>query len=250
MHRIDLGDGIVTPGRWSRHPLILEAFDRIDFRGKTVLDIGCWDGLWSFEAEKRGAAEVYATDLTSQRTNAGQPTFLLAHEALRSNVKYHPSVSVFDIATLGVQDFDIVLFCGVYYHLRCPLRALACLRSVMRDGGLLVIEGDAIFGTTESIARFHYHDWHFGDPSNWWIPSIPCLRQWVESSFFDVVSEHHSPRELSSWQSIKELGRRMLRRQCLYVSRFAIVARAVRRKDANYLFPDDMLAAFDLNDYA
>ena len=34
--------------------------DLLDFRGKTVLDIGCWDGYWSFYAERRGAREVVA----------------------------------------------------------------------------------------------------------------------------------------------------------------------------------------------
>jgi len=48
-HSIDLG-GVVTKGVVGRWPLIERAFDQIDFRGKKVLDIGCWDGLWSFEA--------------------------------------------------------------------------------------------------------------------------------------------------------------------------------------------------------
>jgi tRNA (mo5U34)-methyltransferase len=51
-HSIDLGDGIVTPGMCGpANPHMVAAFNQIDFCGKTVLDIGCWDGLWSFEAE-------------------------------------------------------------------------------------------------------------------------------------------------------------------------------------------------------
>jgi tRNA (mo5U34)-methyltransferase len=62
-HSIDLGGGVVTPGRPEiTKKLHLEAYNDIDFSGKKVLDIGCWDGLWSFEAEKRAAAKVYATD--------------------------------------------------------------------------------------------------------------------------------------------------------------------------------------------
>jgi predicted nicotinamide N-methyase len=38
----------------------------VDFAGKTVLDIGCWDGQWSFLAENRGAARLLATDDCSQ----------------------------------------------------------------------------------------------------------------------------------------------------------------------------------------
>jgi 2-polyprenyl-3-methyl-5-hydroxy-6-metoxy-1,4-benzoquinol methylase len=38
--------------------LISRAFDCTAFENKKVLDIGCWDGLWSFEAERRGAREA------------------------------------------------------------------------------------------------------------------------------------------------------------------------------------------------
>ena len=51
MHRIDFGDGIVTPGKWPVNPYILEAFDGIEFRSKKVLDIGTCNGLWTFEAD-------------------------------------------------------------------------------------------------------------------------------------------------------------------------------------------------------
>src|SRR5215831_10985883 len=62
-HRIDLGNGIITPGQDIDGETKIE-FNKIptDLRGKTVLDIGAWDGLFSFEAERRGAARVLATD--------------------------------------------------------------------------------------------------------------------------------------------------------------------------------------------
>src|SRR5207247_3660998 len=68
-HRIELAPGIVTPGAdwealWAP---MRERHRAVDFRGKRVLEIGCWDGYWSFEAEKLGAAEVWATDDMSQR---------------------------------------------------------------------------------------------------------------------------------------------------------------------------------------
>ena len=95
MHSIDLGDGFVTAGIWGENPFIATALNEIDFRGKKVLDIGCWDGKHSFLAESKGANEVYATDLVSQRDFAGQPTFHLARAALKSKVKYFPYLSVY-----------------------------------------------------------------------------------------------------------------------------------------------------------
>ncbi|MEZ5892044.1 MAG: hypothetical protein R3C58_02690 [Parvularculaceae bacterium] len=55
-HKIDLGDGIVTPGfnferLWSS---TLKVIDAIDYKGKRVLDLASWDGFWAFEAERRG----------------------------------------------------------------------------------------------------------------------------------------------------------------------------------------------------
>jgi SAM-dependent methyltransferase len=44
------------------------------------------------------------------------------------------------VPELGVK-FDVVLFLGVYCHLRDPLRALGILRSVLNDGGMIVVEG-------------------------------------------------------------------------------------------------------------
>ena len=104
VHSIDLGHGIVTPGAWGDHnPLLWEAFRSIDFRGKKVLDIGCWDGLFSFEAEKLGAAQVYATDYIVHRHTQKDGTFELAAKVLGSRAIYHPKISVYDIESLGRQ---------------------------------------------------------------------------------------------------------------------------------------------------
>ena len=232
VHRIDLGHGLVTPGlRNPNHPVVMKALDDIDFRGKKVLDIGCWDGLWSFEAEKRGAAVVHATDLVSQRDFHGQPTFRLAHEILRSRVQYTPDLSVYDVERLGVRDFDVVIYAGVYYHLKDPLRSFAALRGVMSAGGVLLTEG-AVLNEEGCFARYYYRDKFMGDHSNWWVPTVSCLKQWIESNFFEEM------RDYEVWNA----GGGNLRS--------TILARSVRRADPLYIRPDDPLKAFDLNDYA
>ena len=64
-HSIDLGDGIVTRGI-DDTPLRLARLDLPrSFAGLTVLDIGAWDGLLSFEAERRDASRVVAADYYS-----------------------------------------------------------------------------------------------------------------------------------------------------------------------------------------
>ncbi len=245
-HRIDLGNGIVTPGRWPTSPLVLKALGDVDFRGKKVLDIGCWDGLWSFEAERRGARDVYATDLVAHRPFRESKTFLLGRQILGSRAHYEPDLSVYDVGRLGVSDFDIVLFLGVYYHLKDPLLALARLRQVMRPGAILVVEGEVLDDDRASYARFCYHNHHGGDQSNWWVPTIACLREWVECSFFDVRTLYNvarDPLSASKVEAVKKLVKRRIGWRSGR-SRCVLTAQAVCRDDSNYSFPDEELRQF------
>jgi tRNA (mo5U34)-methyltransferase len=225
-HSIDVGDGVVTPGQWGApNPLIVRAIDDVDFRGKKVLDIGCWGSLWSFMAEDRGAAEIYSTDDLSQRPLTQYPTFDLARRLRGSKAKYFGDVDVLDVSRLGVADFDVVLYCGIYYHLKDPLLAFARLRQVMKEGAILIVSG-VVIGSAGVFARFYYHEDFANDPTNWWVPTAPCLRQWVECSFFEILTQHQTSPSVC-----------------------ALTARAVRRKDPHYERPDRELAAFDLNVY-
>jgi tRNA (mo5U34)-methyltransferase len=236
VHTIDLGNGVMTPGMWGGgNPAIMRALDDLDFSGKKVLDIGCWDGQYSFLAEKRGAAEVYATDLISQRTYM-LPTFELAHTALNSQVKYYPHISVYDVGELGIKDFDIVIYCGVYYHIKDPLRSFTALRKVMADGGQIVVEGAVIKtpprttgspAAEDCYARYYYREQFCGDDSNWWVPTIPCLHQWVESSYFRVEKDYGL-----TWPEIEN-------------TRYTLTAKAVRLHDPVFIRPDPELAEFD-----
>jgi tRNA (mo5U34)-methyltransferase len=61
-HQIDLGAGVVTPGSDNTLARIAMVVLPADLRGKSVLDIGAWDGAFSFEAERRGADRVVAVD--------------------------------------------------------------------------------------------------------------------------------------------------------------------------------------------
>src|SRR5687767_5851886 len=61
-HTLTLPGGIVTKGAIDSSRLLgrLDLPERLD--GKTVLDVGAWDGYHSFECARRGAASVLATD--------------------------------------------------------------------------------------------------------------------------------------------------------------------------------------------
>jgi ribosomal protein L11 methylase PrmA len=64
-HVTELEEGLFTPGFQEVIPAqqyILKALASLTFQDKRVLDIGCRDGLFCFEAEKRGAREVIGID--------------------------------------------------------------------------------------------------------------------------------------------------------------------------------------------
>lgn len=251
----DLGGGVVTPGRFGpANPQIREAFDQVDFRGKKVLDIGCWEGQWSFEAERRGAASVLATDYLvgdprARRNEQGineLPTFRLAHAILGSRAEYRPDVSVYDVTSLGQRDFDIVLFCGVYYHVKNPLLALSRLREVTREGGTMLVEGPVVAGPPEAYARFFYHDVLSEDRSNWWVPTLPCLLEWIQCSYFEVVKiSKPTAQQVRSIGAGEARGVPIPTGRKETIARHTVIARPATRKDPHYVLPDEDLERFD-----
>src|SRR3954452_22627373 len=83
-----------------------------DLSGKTVLDIGCNAGFYSIEMKRRGAERVVAID--SDDVYLAQARF--AAEVSGAQIEFR-RLSVYDIASLD-EKFDVVLFLGVFYHLR------------------------------------------------------------------------------------------------------------------------------------
>ena len=138
-HSIDLGNGIITPGQVKTFQKVKTIGIPENLEGKTVLDIGAWDGYFSFEAEKRGAKRVLATDsfIWSREGWSSKKGFELARTVLNSKVE-DKLISVYDISPENVGTFDIVLFLGVLYHLKHPLLALERVFSVTKE--LAIIE--------------------------------------------------------------------------------------------------------------
>jgi tRNA (mo5U34)-methyltransferase len=251
VHSIELPNGIITPGEWGApNKTILELFNALDFKGKSVLDMGCWDGLWSFEAEKRGASMVFAIDDLSQRSYNRQHTFEVAHQILKSKVIYRPNISVYEIDKLEKQNFDIVLFFGVYYHLKHPLYALSKLRKMLKEGGSLLVEGLAFTSSKNSYAKFYYKRWYRNDPSTWWVPSLKCLLEMIESTFFKIKEIKDVKLECSLRNLFFGVAKSVahivfMQRE----KRYVIHALAENRVDPNYDFPDYDLREFDKKEY-
>lgn len=213
-HSIDLGDGLVTPGLSESVPLRPDELPPL--AGKSVLDIGAWDGYYSFLAERQGARLVVALDhyawgvdivarnryweecatsgtlpdLGRDSTDFWQPDlpgkrgFDLAKELLGSSVEaVVADFATVDLAALG--RFDVVFFLGVLYHVEEPLTALQRLRAVTGEVAVIETEAAHLRGYNgESYLRFHAGDELMADFTNWYVPSERALHQMCRAAGF------------------------------------------------------------------
>ena len=134
---IDLGHGVITGDslaqrRFQRRIKLMG--NPNDLTGKRVLDIGAYDGFFSFEFERRGA-DVLSVDIWN---DVQWEKFQFAIEKKQSKIK-HQRIDVHDLSPDAVGGtFDLVFCAGVLYHLRYPLKALESIRSV--TGHQLILE--------------------------------------------------------------------------------------------------------------
>lgn len=182
-HSIDLGKGRVTPGVHSLAEMqgLYASLDLPeDLGGKTLLDIGCWDGFYTFETERHGA-KVTSVDCWHPSN------YFLAHEALKSKAEFIEA-SVYELGKDQIGSFDIVLFMGVLYHLRHPLLALENVCEMTRD--FAVIEShiiDKMREGDEPAMEFYEFDELGGQYDNWWAPNFECMAQMARSAGFARV---------------------------------------------------------------
>ena len=189
-HTIDLGDGMVTPGHdeLRSQKVRAQAVPR-RLRGKTVLDIGCWDGFFSFLCERRGAT-VTPVDNFQYRDFVrgkygveleGGEGFRVAARLLGSRLKLKRG----DFASLR-GPYDVVLFFGVLYHERHPLLALERLAQLTRQ--VAVVETHYVKSGGQPLLRFYPGSSLNQDPTNFWGPTLSCVELMLKDVGFRRVS--------------------------------------------------------------
>ncbi|MBV8848316.1 MAG: DUF1698 domain-containing protein [Methylobacteriaceae bacterium] len=196
-HSIDLGDGQVTRGANPNFRLrgMADSVFQNDVAGKTVLDIGAWDGFYSFEAESRGAARVLATDhfCWSGEGWGTKQGFDYAHARLGSRVE-SLDVDLFDLNPSTLGTFDVALFLGVLYHLHDPYGGLKRAAAMTHD--LLIVETvTACNPLPLPVMRFYPGKELNNDPTNFWAPNTRCLRHMLEDAGFrriEIVRNRYS----------------------------------------------------------
>ena len=170
--RIDLGDGIVTPGSQDCALTLRRVAFPTDLAGKTVLDIGANNGFFSLEAKRRGATRVVALDIwdTTYTDTASIDNIYFCRDALGLEIE----IVQCDFLDYESEPFDVVLFMGVLYHLQNPLGGLQRVARLARE--LVVLETHIIGGDDPiPMARF-YEGTELGrDQTNWWGPNSACV---------------------------------------------------------------------------
>lgn len=181
---------------------VVEQLPWPDVRGKRCLDVGTYDGFFAFELERRGAAEVVATDISDHSqwdwpraarergaeylaSVAGEKGrgFEVAHRALGSAV-VRRELSVYDLDPAVVGEFDVVVCGSLMLHLKDPVRALEAIRSVCRGSLLSAEQIDPVL--TLLSPRRPAMWFRAGHETQWQIPNAAALRALVESAGFRV----------------------------------------------------------------
>lgn len=184
-HSIELAPGIVTPGK-AHNRFVAEILHLPeDMTGMDVLDVGCWDGFFSFLCEKRGARTIVGCDIWE---TTGQEAFNFAREVLDSKV-IPLKESVMDLDPEIDGRFDLVLFLGVLYHLKDPLGGLEKIGAMVKPGGKAVIDTVVDVKTLydRPLMAFYPGAELNGDPTNWWVPNIPALNAMMAVAGFSMA---------------------------------------------------------------
>jgi tRNA (mo5U34)-methyltransferase len=191
-HSFELPDGTRIEGynkidmlrtRYARFPI------PADLTGKRVLDIGAWDGWFSFEAERHGAG-VTAIDCVEIAN------FLEIQKKLASRVNYR-IVDFYELPEAGLGVFDFVFFLGILYHLKHPLLALEIVCALTTDTAIVesfVTDANTWREHPDEVPTMEFYETdELGNQLDNWIgPSVSCLMAMCRAAGFARVEFLHT----------------------------------------------------------
>ncbi len=167
-----LGDGFLY---------VAGALDKFEFwprsmEGMTVADVGCFSGGLSLLMAARGAAKVIAVDEVP--AHLAQCAFVARTFGVES-VACH-AASLYNMPErFAPESFDLMLVSGVLYHLSDMLVGLIALQSLLKPGGVLLLESTALECFDHSYANFGRFV-----GGMWWQPTALCIQEMCEFTGF------------------------------------------------------------------
>ena len=171
-----------------------------DLTGWRALDIGCNAGYYSFALARRGAQVV---GIDSDPHYLAQAEWAAEQYGLSDQVTFRHE-QIYDMARED-EPYDLVLFMGVFYHLRYPLLGLDLVSQLVRR--LMVFQTLSMAGTEvyedtadhdimdrEVLDRPGWPQMAFiehrfsGDPTNWWVPNHAAIEAMLRSAGMCVTA--------------------------------------------------------------
>jgi SAM-dependent methyltransferase len=169
----ELRPGVLTLGRNYQNVLATRRLmERVDFEGLRVLDIGAMEGYSTLLAMRAGAT-VTAYDRPTDHASRVQ----LVKEARGVDFEYVYGIPfnqhVWAHHKAGRELYDCIIFSGVLYHVIEPMLFLWLVRTMLRPGGILIMETSSMLEdecllVTNDRGRFTPGDTYY-HPSTGWI---------------------------------------------------------------------------------
>jgi len=207
---------------WDRFTVELESLRLPDMKGKSVLDVGTRDGLYAFDAERRGASRVLALD---QHTWSIDPPALDAYldrcrageerlrslasvpqvwrpgelpgerdfEAARDSAGSGAEALAGDLMELGPAElgtFDVVLYLDVLERAKSPLAALRGVAAVTGEVAVVSTRAVAVAGVDGAVCRFvgsHVLNPHSPEKLHWWEPNEAAIEAMCRAAGFSRI---------------------------------------------------------------
>ena len=172
--------------------------ERMD--GLRALDVGCNAGYYSLELARRGAI---VTAIDSSAHYLAQARWAAERFGLTDRIRFR-QMQLYDLV-MSRERYDVVLFMGVFYHLRYPLLGLDIV-SRLTDKTLifqsLTMPGEEVYqdpGHHDIYDRevFLQPGWPMmafierrfaDDPTNWWAPNHAAIEAVLRTSGMRVVA--------------------------------------------------------------
>lgn len=190
-HAIEFDDGVSSAGRFSasrpsNYTLYgaLSYLEHMNTSNAQCMDIGTMDGLIAFTLENQKCRKIIATDIAARKS------FLLAKDILGSNIEYSVPMNVLELHNSDSPEFDLIVFCGILYHVFDPLSALVAIRKNIKNGGYLLLETQYFYDEKKAVISYSPSDDDRGSihANTFFRPSYTALVGMLETASFQVKS--------------------------------------------------------------
>lgn len=173
-----------------------------DLSNYKVLDIGCNAGFYSLKCALRGA-QVTAIDIDPHYLY--QAEWITGLFNLNDRIEFH-EMQVYDLMKTN-WEFDVVLFLGVFYHLRYPLLAIDIISEKVKNmvifqslslnneqepdhvDDITLKNKDILLGNNWPSMAFIENKF-MSDPTNWWVPNSNAIKAMFRTAGMKFI---HSP---------------------------------------------------------